>query len=782
MEIVICCLSSIVTITLKTEMLFYFLLFLETLAAHPPSPYTTTTRQMTSVNPPPDNAVRPALKEKLRTTDTSPPHHHPCSNDHGCSAFGIVARPKYGYTACALCDSGRRYHMCCGAESASAACSVTAAARKRGIVWLQGRWNSTAHGVLSIAQKGRTVSVLCPNASWSPTCGTAQGEGMNVFSQLATLTDATLHFQDGDVWTREGDLDPAAERLRWILAEFFATHDAKQACDVDWLVERYSGRKEALRNYLLEQYRENLSASSMLDTLFGTGPKWWTCTLCHNVMNAAVFSLCAVCGCEQNTPRPKRTDDASLHFSYDHSYAAQGIAPREAPHPPIPDKAELIHQLSPALLSLGVLQADVHHQIKRGWSDALPVATEYIAARRGRPQGCRATSPHLARLGGSFPSSPVLRTEYNKGDAVMFAIRGVPHQATVIFVVEVAPVVYIIQLPDGTEVSCSAEDLTHAVPRQRQIPAADDRGLPSWHAATLSAGLQNARSRQRADSLAATMSVSPGSRSEQDDVVLPTHDALALLNREAGLVFSESEEMEDTVRTAPTGGSPSSVATSQGFDTEGVWICFDCDYKANTADTTDCAACGKRRNVGSWQRFKQREQNEANLNATHQPAPARVYTPPREPDAFQAFVVALHNKRRGEHRAQPLAYSLNLALHAQKQAEVCARLIGVTHGNNDGEGQNTFMSGTLTTFNARRIAEIACDTWYAEKGVYESSPGLLGLRNGAGHFTQMVWKATRSMGCGIAWAGSRAYVVVNYFPPGNDTSDPVVLSQVTLPV
>lgn len=38
-----------------------------------------------------------------------------------------------------------------------------------------------------------------------------------------------------------------------------------------------------------------------------------------------------------------------------------------------------------------------------------------------------------------------------------------------------------------------------------------------------------------------------------------------------------------------------------------------------------------------------------------------------------------------------------------------------------------------------------------------------------GHFTQVVWKNTKNLGVGVAFAnnGNKAIVVANYFPPGN---------------
>ena len=58
---------------------------------------------------------------------------------------------------------------------------------------------------------------------------------------------------------------------------------------------------------------------------------------------------------------------------------------------------------------------------------------------------------------------------------------------------------------------------------------------------------------------------------------------------------------------------------------------------------------------------------------------------------------------------------------------------------------------------------LATDMWYEEI----SNPGYNfndpGFSNGTGHFTQVVWKGSTKLGCGIAGM----YVCCRYSPPGN---------------
>ena len=60
----------------------------------------------------------------------------------------------------------------------------------------------------------------------------------------------------------------------------------------------------------------------------------------------------------------------------------------------------------------------------------------------------------------------------------------------------------------------------------------------------------------------------------------------------------------------------------------------------------------------------------------------------------------------------------------------------------------------------------ATQRWYDEVKVYNydnpsASKGVVG------HFTQVVWKSSKTLGCGYATNGKYAYVCCRYSPPGN---------------
>merc|ERR1719509_343211 len=64
------------------------------------------------------------------------------------------------------------------------------------------------------------------------------------------------------------------------------------------------------------------------------------------------------------------------------------------------------------------------------------------------------------------------------------------------------------------------------------------------------------------------------------------------------------------------------------------------------------------------------------------------------------------------------------------------------------------------------LYQAAVDGWYEEGQGWRYNMGL-GFSMGTGHFTQVVWAGTTSVGCATAQGSQWTYVVCNYGPPGN---------------
>lgn len=133
---------------------------------------------------------------------------------------------------------------------------------------------------------------------------------------------------------------------------------------------------------------------------------------------------------------------------------------------------------------------------------------------------------------------------------------------------------------------------------------------------------------------------------------------------------------------------------------------------------------------------------------------------------FQQQMLDIHNVDRAAHSASPLVWDTTVAAAAASWAAGCKW----AHTPNNPYGQN-IAAGTWSTFGAKD----ATDLWYDEYKLYDFDKGE--YSDATGHFTQMVWKGSKKLGCalqkctaqqmGLGSSGSANYVVCNYDPPGN---------------
>ncbi|CAI7780138.1 unnamed protein product, partial [Closterium sp. NIES-54] len=92
----------------------------------------------------------------------------------------------------------------------------------------------------------------------------------------------------------------------------------------------------------------------------------------------------------------------------------------------------------------------------------------------------------------------------------------------------------------------------------------------------------------------------------------------------------------------------------------------------------------------------------------------------------------------------------------------------LSHGGNPGEGQNLSGGGPAGYYsNAAAVS-----WWVGEGDLYSYAVFSGGCSTGSwadcGHYTQVIWNNTRTVGCGKASCGTKADVwACNYYPPGN---------------
>jgi hypothetical protein len=156
-------------------------------------------------------------------------------------------------------------------------------------------------------------------------------------------------------------------------------------------------------------------------------------------------------------------------------------------------------------------------------------------------------------------------------------------------------------------------------------------------------------------------------------------------------------------------------------------------------------------------------------------------------------MLAAHNEKRRLHCVPPLAWDHNLQKSAQDFANKC--IIGRHSNSGPGENLADFASWTIDakrketpTLPALTNRQAFERAWYCEVKQYNfNAPVWVGgfTQNCApptnGHFTQVVWKATKFMGCGHATCTINGHKgthwVCQYSPGVTNANDPRVLRE-----
>jgi pathogenesis-related protein 1 len=123
-------------------------------------------------------------------------------------------------------------------------------------------------------------------------------------------------------------------------------------------------------------------------------------------------------------------------------------------------------------------------------------------------------------------------------------------------------------------------------------------------------------------------------------------------------------------------------------------------------------------------------------------------------------MLAAHNAVRARVGVPPLAWSEQLAARAQEWANTLLARRQFGHRPHQAYGENLFeMDGA-----AASPAQVVND-WASEARDYDYKSNR--CRGRCGHYTQIVWRDTKSVGCGVARGGGREVWVCDYDPAGN---------------
>ncbi len=129
---------------------------------------------------------------------------------------------------------------------------------------------------------------------------------------------------------------------------------------------------------------------------------------------------------------------------------------------------------------------------------------------------------------------------------------------------------------------------------------------------------------------------------------------------------------------------------------------------------------------------------------------------------MQNRMLAAHNAVRAQLGEPPLTWSPALARYAQQWADHLASERAFYHRPNPRFGENLFM---VEGDNALASPEDVVRAWAGEARHYNERTNS--CRGVCGHFTQIVWRSTREVGCAAAQSDGYEVWVCNYNPPGN---------------
>ena len=140
-------------------------------------------------------------------------------------------------------------------------------------------------------------------------------------------------------------------------------------------------------------------------------------------------------------------------------------------------------------------------------------------------------------------------------------------------------------------------------------------------------------------------------------------------------------------------------------------------------------------------------------------------------------MLAAHNRWRSTVGAPPLTYSPELAASAQAWADTLRQTnqCHMQHSKPDGKyGENLFWASAIEWSNGKREVQkvspkLVVDDWAKERADYDYARNRCTAGKMCGHYTQVVWRSTTTVGCAMTVCGNtlEQVWVCQYQPAGN---------------
>lgn len=134
-----------------------------------------------------------------------------------------------------------------------------------------------------------------------------------------------------------------------------------------------------------------------------------------------------------------------------------------------------------------------------------------------------------------------------------------------------------------------------------------------------------------------------------------------------------------------------------------------------------------------------------------------------------ARILEMHNAERSRLRLEPLKWNIHLEREAEQWAAVLSSKGALQHADRsvrNGTGENLWM-GTAGGWPVETMVE----KFLEERKHYrhDNFPNIsrTGSWSDVGHYTQIVWRDTKEVGCAIVTARGNDVLVCRYWPAGN---------------
>ena len=137
---------------------------------------------------------------------------------------------------------------------------------------------------------------------------------------------------------------------------------------------------------------------------------------------------------------------------------------------------------------------------------------------------------------------------------------------------------------------------------------------------------------------------------------------------------------------------------------------------------------------------------------------------------FEDRVLSAHNRERAAMGVEKLSWDDELARGAQRWADYLSRT-GKFHHSTQSRGRQALGENLWGGTAGHFTAEHMIGRWIDEKEHFRRGKFPFNSETGdvadVGHYTQVIWRDTRRVGCALSDVGAREIVVCRYAKPGN---------------